>query len=469
MIRVSLVETYFAGRRDLFGTMRLSLLSGDLRANGHLTRVFSVASEAAGVPGRAAETLRGDRFLAASDLVVFYRSAPPELVQAVRRAHPRARLCLFESGTPFQNPSDLEVIVAGRFPVLDLADRLAGRKPRFRRKTALYVPRELPFLPDLERVEIADAPAPAATAGFPEVLGRLGCPYRGPIGRNPVFDGLDLEGGRVLLPHGCSMCLFRTGAAAAAAQDDWVGSIVRQIRWLRARGPLLDTFRLGDHAPLDFLGALLEELGQEGLPGLTLLLDARVDQLLARPERWEVLAARARRAGARLDFTCVGFENFSQAELDRFNKGTTVAQNVAAVRLLRRLRKRAPDVFSSAYAAAGFITFTPWTTPDDLRANLRMFRELDFAEFHAGLATAGRLRLYPEMPLYHLAAREGLLLERLPKNWSRATGHTLDHPWGFKSERTAAVSAVLDRLTARGTRGGRHEVDLLEMAMRLGA
>ena len=164
-----------------------------------------------------------------------------------------------------------------------------------------------------------------------------------------------------------------------------------------------------------------------------------------------------------MEFLCVGFENFSQPELDRLNKGTSVAQNIEAIQLLRRLTTDAPDVFSHDHSAAGFITFTPWTTPDDLLANLRVFRELDFSRFRSDL-TCARLRLYPEMPLYHAAARDGLLLERMPAGWIETAGYAADHPWRFRSQETAAIHLVTRRLLREGPAHG-DEIEVLARAI----
>ncbi len=462
-MKVSLVEAVFPGRGSLYGNMRLSLLAGDLQAGGHLVRVFTVESTPGGVPSSVLKRFLQDPFAAASDAVVFYRVWPDDLARAVRKRSPRARLCLYESGTPFELLPGVEVVTGGRFSIMRVVEGRAGGRARSAAdESGLFVPAARPFRPDLRRTVIFSRGLAPESGGAAELLGRLNCPYRRSVRLNPLFDGLDLPG-NVAFTGGCSMCLFRVSRAASVDRSEWVDSIVRQMRWIRENGRAVADFRLCEHAPLDHLDALLARLRREGISDLTLLLDLRVDQLLSKKTDWAAVAALARRARTRLDFACIGFENFSQPELERLNKGTTAVQNVAAVRFLRRLCAQAGDVFSCRHAAAGFILFSPWTTPRDLAVNVRMFRALDFGELCAGLARM-RLCLYPEMPLYHLAARDGLLLERLPPGWRRSLNNTAaDHPWTFASERTKAVHDEAMRLLGQG-RGD--DVDALEEALR---
>ncbi|MBI5622543.1 MAG: hypothetical protein HY924_02060 [Elusimicrobia bacterium] len=460
-LKVALFEAAAPGRGDVFGSERLSLLAGDLRAGGHRASVHVLGLGPTTEAVSFSRWLAADPFARRCDAVVFYRTVPPELLEALRRVNPSCRVLLFESGRPFKAPAWLETVPSGRLAALRRLERPRSAAPI--PEPALYVPADLPFSPVLERVSIGRSSGSGRRAGVPELLGRLGCPYRKSVGLNPAFRGVKL-GGRVFLDRGCSMCLFRTAGGSRASEADWTGSILRQLRWLLRLRPAPGRLRLCDHAPLDFLGPLLSRLRAEGFRGLTLAVDPRVDQLLSRRVDWAGLTREARSSGTRLDFTCVGFENFSQPELDRLNKGTTVAQNIAALRFLRGLRAAAPDVFTHESAAAGFILFTPWTTLRDLETNLRLLRALDFHEFRRDLAAA-RLRLYPELPVYHLAARDGLLLDSAPEGWALGSGYAADHPWRFASGRTEAAYAAVRRTAEAGGRFG-DDLAALELALR---
>lgn len=455
-LRVAVFETVSPpARGDLFGHARASLLAGDLKAAGHRVRAYAWAATS------RADDIAGLLAVDRPDVLVFVRVAPRDLLDSLRRVLPHATFLLVESGPPHGAPSDLEWVPFGRLSVLRRIETLSVGETGRTAEPALYVPRSEPFYPEVQRAAEAPGLVPATLPREWEVLGRLACPYRRRARSSRAFAGVDLDEASPL-SRGCTMCSFRVGPWARVRIEDWLGSICRQIDWVRSFNPAASRFRLVDHHGLEFLPGLLRRLHELRWTGLSLLLDARVDQILRRQD-WDCIAEAARAADARLDFTCIGFENFSQPELDRLNKGVTVAQNVAAARLVRSLWERHPDVFVRLHAAAGFVTWTPWTTLDDLRENVRYFRELNFSDFRSGLASL-RLRLYPDIPLYALAARDGLLLDERPPDWEEAVGYSPDHPWRFQSQETAAAHALVRRLLAEGEPG--RDVEVLDLAVR---
>ncbi len=455
-LNVAVFETVSPPERgDLFGHARASLLAGDLKAAGHRVRAYAwaVTSRADDIAG----LLAVDR----PDVLVFVRVAPRELLDSLRRVLPGTTFLLVESGPPYGAPSDLEWVPFGRLSVLRRIEALSVGETGRTEEPALYIPRSEPFYPQVQRAAEGPGLLPTTQPREWEVLGRLACPYRRRARSSRAFAGVDLDEASPL-SRGCTMCSFRVGPWARVRVEDWLDSICRQIEWARSFNSAASRYRLVDHHGLEFLPDLLRRVRELGWTGLTLLLDARVDQVLRRQD-WDRIAEAARAVDARLDFTCIGFENFSQPELDRFNKGVTVAQNVAAARLVRSLWERYPDVFVRLHAAAGFVTWTPWTTLDDLRENVRYFRELNFSDFRSGLASL-RLRLYPDIPLYALAARDGLLLDERPPDWDEPVGYSPDHPWRFQSQETAAAHALVRRLVAEGEAG--RDVEVLDLAVR---
>lgn len=67
----------------------------------------------------------------------------------------------------------------------------------------------------------------------------------------------------------------------------------------------------------------------------------------------------------------LGIESGVQSALDRFRKGTTVAQNEAAIKVLRRL---------GLNISLGFINFDPGTTLEELRENLEFLRRMELLD-----------------------------------------------------------------------------------------
>ncbi|NOZ00923.1 MAG: hypothetical protein GXP54_03420, partial [Deltaproteobacteria bacterium] len=469
-IRVALVESSLPDAHDLFGNMRLSLMAGDLKTNGHVVRNYAVETGPEGIDSPTCDALAQDLADQGIHVIVFYRFAPGQLVASIRRALPNARLLLTESGLPFGESGGIRIVETGRLALPRLIDAMsadAGPPPTV--EPVMYAPFDQPFAPDLHRRRVRPSLLSSGPLKHWEVLGRLSCPYRRHVASNPCFEGVDLDVDGVHA-RGCSMCSFRTKGPTRKGPTridaaDWSEAIRRQIAWIRRRNKGADHFRIVDHFGLQHLGTLLERLSFHGPKGLTLLLDARADHILGRNAGWKSLIESARASKTRLDFTCVGFESFSQPELDRFNKGVSVARNVAAARRIRRLWEQAPDVFVHEHKGAGFITWTPWTSLDDLKENVGYFRELGFTDFRSELA-ALRLRLYPDLPLYHLARRDGLLLDSRPPDWEPASGYSPDHPWRFASTDTAKAHALVRRLLAEIGEPG-HDVEVLDMAIRL--
>jgi len=464
-VRVGLIETTFPGRHDLFGNMRLSLLAGDLKANGHLVRPWAIEQGPDGLEAIDCNALGEDMAAEHVDVVVFFRSAPPLLVESIRDSLPDARRLLVESGPPFNTPPDVEVTGLGRLPVLRLIDGMsADREPAPSTEPALYVPPDQTFSPELQRRRSRPRLEPSGHLDHWEVLGRLACPYRKDVRSNPLFANIDLDG--PVMKRGCSMCSFRLDAKWPKVDaSTWVDAICRQVAWIRGSEAGAERFRIVDHFSLQHIEALLDRFAIEGWHGITLLLDARVDHILKTGVNWDSIAVRARSVNARLDFTCIGFESFSQPELDRFNKGVSVERNKDAARKVRELLKEAPDVFINESEGAGFVTWTPWTTLDDLKEDINIFRELGFEDFRAGIASL-RVRLYPDLPLYHLAKRDGLLLDEIPSSWKESSGYSTDHPWRFESVDTARAYALTRRLVDEvGEKG--LDVNILDMAVRV--
>lgn len=459
-LRVAVFETVNPDQGDLFGHMRASLLAGDLKAAGYRVRAYTWSAPREGnvAAVQVAEALAAAR----TDVVIFVRTAPREILDALALVLPDARRWLIESGEPHDAPPDLEIVPLGRLPVLRRLDALSVGKAGRASEPLLYVGSEAPYHPEVQRAFEAPGLLPAIAPRAWEVLGRLGCPYRRPAWSNRAFAGVNMDKASPL-SRGCTMCSFRTGRWGRVRPEEWLDSVCRQMAWVRSLNPTAFRFRLVDHHGLEYIRPLLRRFRDLGWTGLTLMLDARVDQTLGRDD-WEEVAEEARAVGARLDLTCIGFENFSQSELDRLNKGVTVAQNVAAANLVRALWERHPEVFVRLHAAAGFVTWTPWTTLDDLRENVKHFRALRFSDFRSDLASL-RLRLYPDLPLYALAAKDGLLLDEWPPDWEKPVGYSADHPWRFQSQETASAYALVRRLLREGEPG--RDVEVLDLAVRL--
>jgi len=272
------------------------------------------------------------------------------------------------------------------------------------------------------------------------VVANLGCAYRNVPDRSGVFDGVPMP--PEVSTAGCTFC--EVEAYERMTEDEAIGLLVRQIEAVLRDRPGVRQIAVKDDYAVRFLGKLGDALRALPLGDREVLLSARADYLLQlRPE---IEAALAGRFPTPLGFYLIGFENFSDAELVRFHKGSSAAQLERVVLLMQDWAARFPRRFRVT-PTGGFILFTPWTTLADLRINADAMRRLGFERFR-GKALLSQLRLRPTLPLYWLAKRDGLLLEAFARpedSDARRRGYDVDQPWRFADPKVAEVHrAVLD-------------------------
>lgn len=312
------------------------------------------------------------------------------------------------------------------------------------------------------------AAAPGEAGGRPTISGpSQGCPFLLDVRVNPRFEGIPLDPA-VDRTRGCAFCLDGRGGYVAAPEAETVASWLAQLRAVRAADPGAREILLTDERPHAHLAAFFRALAAEPALGpVELLVKSRVDWL--RDDRAHLEEACRAAAGGRstLHLYLVGFEAFDQATLDLFNKGVTVADNLAALAILRELERDHPGAFEfRRHRAHGFVAFHPWSTPEGLLQNARVMREARFHEVRAE-AFRTRLRLYPGTPLHALAAAEGLLAgAHAPGRGDRAAeqGYQASVPWRFADPVLELVWRLAEGLHA--ARPELDDADLLELSTR---
>jgi hypothetical protein len=300
------------------------------------------------------------------------------------------------------------------------------------------VPETFEVRPNVTPVYVAEEDRPARPS-FP-IKGSAGCPYSADARGNPLFDGLAIP---ERFGRGCAFCT--TGNAYEHKKPaDALASTLDQLRYLRQHAAHIETLVLRDQNPFAYLTELVEAAETEQLGPFTLLVESRADWWLQNSKRFERALAAARRSSIRIAPFLVGVENFSQRELDRFNKGIEAEINV---RFLHQLRAWANDYAPAVdlgQGAFGFILFTPWTTLDDLRANYACIEETKLHELRGRLLLS-RARLYRDTALYYLAERDGLLIDEYASRGDDASaryGYLPAHPWRFADPLVARVAEV---------------------------
>lgn len=461
---------YGSSEGAFFGELLESRMCAEARELGHEARIVRVHYD-----GRDAERDKevGRRLLdhleaCGVDLLVTERLFDPAPIRAFRAAGPERRVMLLAQGEVPRELQGIDLVMgdhAGR-PEGKRADLLpadllldaweavlsglsAGRPiegipgisvvragvlepaPAFGRAS-----RRRPFRATVEADAIALGEAPTPT--HRTLFGTYGCPYAGDPTETAHHAGLRLPTDRPVAKLGCAFC-HMGGDYVAGTDASIVHDLIEQAsHWLR-HDPAIDRLLLADQHPLRYLELLMDEAAKARLRPVRWLFAARADAFVREQSALGRAVIAAERTGQRLEVYLTGFESFSDAELARYNKGLSVQDQLRAVEVMRALHARHPGAFAYADARGhSLILWNPWTLPSDLEASTLAIREHGLRELFHELGR-NRLRLHPNLPIFHAAERD----EALTEDWDeagvgagRAKGYGQEHPWRFLDART---------------------------------
>ncbi|MBI5477734.1 MAG: hypothetical protein HY906_02695, partial [Deltaproteobacteria bacterium] len=317
--------------------------------------------------------------------------------------------------------------------------------------------------PDYAAV-MANAAALTSESPVSIVSGGL-CGNRRGLVKNRCFAGVDL--GRFRSHRGCSFCMSATMPPYTPWRVDPLALWERQFRRIletaspggETRG-IYEFFDYRAFRRIDEVAALVLRLG---LPPSVLMFNPRIDEVLHARERLERVLPALAGAGHEVRILSMGVENFSETENTRLNKGITLDQVDEFLALARRWEVEYPGVFMPFKAGRdeielGFILFTPWTTPADLRFNLECAAARRFSP--TGYWLYSTLDIQEMEPMYRLAQQAGdLLVERFPDRGQfygvflneTEVGHLI--PWRFRDPKVADYFAMVVRVCAAEREG----------------
>lgn len=483
-LRIGFVLPY--GQRDdgFFPDTFLGQLCADARADGHVARIARVYYEG-DRDGDAAVAARLTAWLddGAFELIVAERIFDPAPLVAHRARHPRATIALVARGDSIEPVEGVDLLVgairgptraghtrqassiwqvANAFRAL-VARRAAGGDlaglPGVARvdgdRSAAPLPPLIarPLTPVLDHEVIALGPAPALVRRT--IFGNTGCPYAADPLLQPLYRGLRLPDDVEVARRGCAFCSMG-GDYQHRADAEVIASLVAQAQHILRGAPATRELVLDDQASLRYLAALVSAADAAGVPPVRWLFAARSDTFVRERARVEDAIAAATRAGHTIEVYLTGFEAFTDAELARYNKGTTVDDQLAAVTTMRALARAHPAFRYADARGHSLILWNPWTTPDDLADTIGTIRAHGLTELFDELGR-NRLRLYPDLPIHHAAARDGALLDDWDdgdRGAGRGKGYHRERPWRFLDARTRLAWELAALLRARLGRDG---------------
>jgi hypothetical protein len=379
--------------------------------------------------------------LRAYPTVVYERVWSVAVVERMRAALPGAFFVRLQGEHDIDAPCDVQCSPGALVSVLaHVLDREVTASPRAR--------------PNLTPRYVSERDRPARPS-YP-IKGSSGCPYSADARENPIFAGVSLPAG---MGRGCSFCTTGNAYEHQKPRDALDGTL-DQLRFVRSEAPDIETLVLRDQNPFAYLTELVEAAEAEKLGPFTLLVESRADWWLQNGKRFERALASAKRSSITIAPFLVGVENFSQRELDRFNKGIDAELNVRFLHTLRAWAAAFAPAVDLTQGAFGFILFTPWTTVDDLRINLRGIEETRLHEMR-GRFLLSRARLYPDTALHYLAERDGLLVDAYRSQRDDASaryGYLPARPWRFADPIVARIAELAPIVLER--RGHRDELEI---------
>jgi len=490
-VRTAFVYLHSQSGPDFFADVPFAWTAGELRKDGRTADLIQVWFER-GQPQRQAAlieelmaTLAGGRY----GLVVFEHLWLSTLIGRIQREL-GALVCETDPDAVHTDQRVdflLSDFTNNRQPLIDLVDALASgedllgvrnlvvhldgqdhaiaskrsRQPHPDKADALR-----PFCPVLDPIVIGTQ---MDEQGEPSPIRKTldtnkGCPFNAPVGDNPVLAQIDTSYPGLTL-EGCAFC-HMGGDYEALPWRQAVDIHLDQIAHYQRGLGRLDEVVLRDQHAIRYAPYLLQGAIDRGLEPFGLLLPGRGDAILRFGEAMAQAATIVDGSGFWFTIYLIGFESFSQPQLDLYNKGVTVAQYAEALSQMRALHNAHPGGFRLyAHGSSSFILFNPWTTLEDLEANVAFCRQHAVSALSRGL-TATRLRLYPNLPLYWKARADDLLSDAKPlqDRGASATGYSAEATWTYRDGRIAVVESMQRKLL--GVVRAAEEVGLLESVLR---
>ena len=367
--------------------------------------------------------------------VIFDRLPSPSLINAIGEARPLRMAFVSESGGAKHG---LPCLPPSPEPLASFVDLDTER--------AKNVDFFSEIVPDFSWVS-GNEPATKAPS-LPFLVCGEECTFCDPIRRNPTFAGVDIK--RCARQYGCSFCVRPSG------RTRWKQSPLelfrRQMKALRDSHPAwigqLLVRAVGEPVVRN-IEAIAEALVELDVPPVALLLDARADTILQERDSLDRGAERLRTTPHAIHMSLVGIESLVADELLLYNKGLRWEQNLDAIAALLDLECRHGSHFDfHTYGGLSLILQSPWTRPEHLSTNLAIIRRAGLSSL-TGKVFTSRLRLYPSLPLYELARKEGLVMAAYEDpllDTARKNLYDDEVPWRFRNPGMHTISRLLVRM-----------------------
>lgn len=236
------------------------------------------------------------------------------------------------------------------------------------------------------------------------------CNYKRSIINNSLYEDIDLPD--YSKKTGCSFCvrpdLFKKEQFDRNKIVSHIKSAINTTPWngfrprLRIIGEII-AFNIDEFFKLILANKI---------DNIDFLFNFRVDNFLKSRDKIETGLKLISKTKNRFALALVGIENFSNKELLLYNKGFKNCDIFNFLKFVFELKNKYKEHFEyEEYGGFSLILFNPFTTLEDLRLNYHLIKYLNIENLCGKLFTS-RIRLYKELPIYHLAKRDNLIIKR---------------------------------------------------------
>jgi len=269
----------------------------------------------------------------------------------------------------------------------------------------------------------------------------VACGYKRSLAENPFYRDVIVDP-EVAVHRGCAYCL-NARPDVPNDPEQTARLVVERIRSDRQVFPALETVWLSFAETYYDALAIAFRNGRDdpAWRGITLAMQCRPDVIAKRAPEIEALAADADACGTKLRIGVVGFENFSEHEIDVLNRGAARETLDAAAAILNRWLAHPPTGLLVRDFIPSFILFTPWTRVEDLQLNLERIFTHNLWE-----ANIERLRIGPSTPAFVRAQRDGLIADGPVRAAAHPNGYWSEREIRFADPRVGAICAGFERL-----------------------
>lgn len=299
------------------------------------------------------------------------------------------------------------------------------------------------------RGEMANA---AAREYAPPVMlmGGIACDHRLDLRDNACFAELAPESSGYAF--GCSFCSYYRGPTCASRRPSLQVAeeqLAAALEHAAGAGRVTGAYVVHDARLFLRLDEFARMVLRLGLPPSKFTFSPRVDRFLRSDLEGALkLFAEGRHV---LSVYRMGGENLLDSVNERFNKGVSTDELDRARELWTRLQREYPDTF--AYdGTLGYITFTPWTTLEELREGYVAGLARGFREDDVWIYTP--LELQPAARITALARHEGLTCEHFedPAFLYKVSLNNISPdalaPWRFRDPRASTAFRLILRYVA---------------------